>query len=112
MTVRSRLIASGTVAPQTTTTVYTVPTDRTLVIRSVVISTVSANISGARVATTSVSSGVWQWVPAMVHPFSYWMDHWIALNPGLDVRVRNDQAAGGGNISYHIFGALLMGEPE
>lgn len=112
MAVRSRRLALGRiVTPNVQTVVYTVPADRTAVVRSIWLQNDGATtpevILSARNSDTNTVVRLALW-PAMARHDPFILDPWCVLEENDDLRI---QTTATNDIGYWISGALLLGDP-
>lgn len=111
MAVRSRrVLGPESHTSASSTLLYTVPSGRTLVIRTVTLTYNGAGgaawrlcVNGAA-TTDAIRRGTFAAAGEMV------LEAWLALNPGDELRLAGITA--GHTINVAVFGALLEGEPE
>lgn len=113
MAVRSRrLFGPANVPSGAATALYTVPSGRTAVVRSLVVANTSLTVAGSgsfRINGTT-SGFTWWWIPSIAVGDTWSADVVLILNP-LDVLYfRQDTGANALRVTGG--GSLLLGEPE
>lgn len=107
MAVRSRRILGPVVLPVVAAVIYTVPADRTLLIRTCTFFNNTAVPQTTRVGTSASAANSVYWVALPAGPVIAVFTHQVILNPG-------DQLWGlstTGVSVCHLFGSLLDGAP-
>lgn len=107
MAVRSKRILGPVALPAAAAGIYTVPAGRTLVVRTVTFFNNTGAAQICRLSTTASAANSVAYANVLAATPAIF-EHWMAFNPG-DTIFGFSTA---GTAVVHIFGALLLGEPE
>lgn len=107
--VRSRrFFGPVALAAATSTTVYTVPDDRTAIVRALTFASTNVAASGVQLRLNGDTSGDIIWIGTVATGSTVDLYDLVILNPG-DVLIARSSLIG---INVSAFGSLLNGEPE
>lgn len=113
MSVRSRRLFTTAAPANANTLLYTVPSGRTAVVRTLVLvgqsTTLGASATLLLNGTSAANNGLERGLVFSATETKY-RDHWLCLNPGDTLRL-SVAASPGSGVLVHGFGALLLGEP-
>lgn len=110
MTVRSRRLAAGRIVGTSQQVIYTVPQDRTAIVKSVLLQNDGAGTVEAILSFRNSDSGtvVRMLLENIASNAELWLMPWAVLEEGDDIRL---QASVTNDLNFWVSGPLLLGDP-